>query len=75
MYRKVLIIFISVYLTTFGVITQALILFLLLILFTILTVRFRPFERTHQAARQRVFPIESLQYEIILSQVSSRMQK
>ena len=39
MYRKVLIIFISVYVTTFGVIAQALILLLLLILFALATVR------------------------------------
>jgi hypothetical protein len=45
MYRKVLIIFISVYVTAFGVIAQALILLLVLILFTLLTVRKRPYSK------------------------------
>ena len=44
-YRKVLIIFIAVYLTTFGVIAQALILLLLLIFFTFLTIKFKPYEK------------------------------
>jgi len=45
MFRKVIIIFISSYVTTFGVITQALILFLVLIFFTILTIRKRPYSK------------------------------
>lgn len=44
-YRKLLIIFVSVYLTDFGVIVQALILFLILLIFTFLTLRLKPFDR------------------------------
>ena len=43
MYRKVFIIFIAVFLGTFGVITQALVVFVLLILFLIVNMKLRPF--------------------------------
>lgn len=46
MYRKMLIIFISIYVTQFGIITQALILFLILIVFTLITVKKKPFNKT-----------------------------
>ena len=43
MYRKILIIFISVFLGTYGVITQALVVFVLLILFLVINIKIRPF--------------------------------
>ena len=43
MYRKIIIIMISVFLITLGVITQALILFILLILFLIVNMKLLPF--------------------------------
>ena len=43
MYRKILIIFISVFLKVFGLITQALIVLILLILFVLLNIKLRPF--------------------------------
>ena len=43
MYRKIIIIFISVFLKTFGHITQALIIFILLIVFILLNIKLRPF--------------------------------
>jgi hypothetical protein len=44
-YRKMLIIFISVYVTQFGIIAQALILFLILIIFTLVTIKKKPFNK------------------------------
>ena len=43
MYRKIIIIFISVFLKVFGLITQALVVFLLLFLFLLLNIKLRPF--------------------------------
>ena len=43
MYRKILVIFISVFLGTFGVITQALVVFVLLIVFLVINIKLRPF--------------------------------
>ena len=43
MYRKIIIIFISVFLSEFGTITQALVVFLVLILFLILNIKLKPF--------------------------------
>lgn len=43
MYRKIAMIFISAFLITYGVITQALIVFILLILFFYLNVKMAPF--------------------------------
>lgn len=43
MYRKIAIIFISVFLESFGVITQALVVFIVLILFLILNIKLKPF--------------------------------
>ena len=43
MYRKILIIFISVFLGTYGVITQALVVFVLLIFFLVINLKIRPF--------------------------------
>jgi len=43
MYRKIAIIFISVFLKLAGVITQALVIFLVLILFLILNIKLMPF--------------------------------
>lgn len=43
MYRKILLIFISTFLVRFGVITQALVVFLMLIVFVLLNVRAEPF--------------------------------
>ena len=45
-YRKVIIVFVSIYVTAFGVIAQGLILLLTLILFTFLTLKLRPFDRS-----------------------------
>jgi hypothetical protein len=43
MYRKISIIFVSVFLRVAGVITQALVIFLVLILFLILNIKLQPF--------------------------------
>ena len=43
MYRKILIIFISVFLGAYGVITQALVVFVLLILFLMINIKIKPF--------------------------------
>lgn len=43
MYRKIIIIFISVFLSTYGVITQALVVFIMLIVFLTLNIKLRPF--------------------------------
>ncbi|CDW72107.1 UNKNOWN [Stylonychia lemnae] len=43
MYRKILLIFISVFVSTFGVMAQALIVFIVLILFLILNLKAKPF--------------------------------
>ena len=43
MYRKIMIIFISVFLSEFGTITQALVVFLVLIIFLILNIKLKPF--------------------------------
>ena len=43
MYRKILIIFISVFLATYGVITQALVVFVVLIAFLLLNMKLHPF--------------------------------
>jgi len=44
MYRKVVLIFIQVYLVQYGVITQALVVFVLLIFFLILSMTKKPFQ-------------------------------
>ena len=44
MYRKIAIIFISVFLIRFGVITQALVVFILLIIFLVVTLKKKPFQ-------------------------------
>ena len=43
MYRKIWVIFISVFLKLAGVITQALVIFLVLIIFSILNIKLKPF--------------------------------
>ena len=43
MYRKIMIIFISVFLGRFGTITQALVVFIVLISFLILNIKLKPF--------------------------------
>ena len=44
MYRKVVLIFIQVYLVQYGIITQALVVFVLLIFFLILSMTKKPFQ-------------------------------
>jgi len=44
MYRKILLIFVSVYVVSYGVITQALIIFVILISFLIITLKKKPFQ-------------------------------
>ena len=43
MYRKIIMIVISVFLSQYGVVTQALVVFLLLIVFLITNIKLRPF--------------------------------
>jgi hypothetical protein len=44
-YRKILIIFISVFASSLGLITQALLFFLVILGFTLITIRFRPYQK------------------------------
>jgi hypothetical protein len=43
MYRKIMVIFIAVFISNFGVITQALFVFLLVICFLIINLKWKPF--------------------------------
>lgn len=47
MYRKVFIAFISIFLASYGTMTQALVLLVVIMLFIFLTLRKRPFETDH----------------------------
>ena len=43
MYRKIVIVFISVFLSAYGVITQALVVFVLLVSFLLINIKLKPF--------------------------------